>query len=389
MARWMRRGERIPESDCPMLPTAGEQRSPDMPKGFPAMARPVVQWLVFFLICLGLGYAGLNRYDPAKIGGTSDAAVYRDMVVRGAPPEVASISDPLMRLGRAENYYRILVPRVARPFYLLMNGRSGSWDAALFGLLIANSLFTSATGSLLVAVGRRLGVSLPTALLAATLYLLNFAVANLNLAGLIDSGEACFLMAVVWSLLAGRWYLLPLWGILGALAKETFAPLSIVFVLGWWFAAEPGSRLRLSRIPWICALAISSVLTVAIAMSSVAGGWMWPWGFAASMHAGVGFVAGLRGCIFNHTFWYVFAWLLPLGILRLRRLPLPWVVASGAAFCAALALGAYNDAGGNATRALFSVAGPILSLSAAMFMTGPGLTLESSAKAAADNAPPS
>ncbi len=370
-----------------MLQTDGEQKLRELHRDLPAIARPIVQWLVFFLICLGLGYPALNRYNPAKIGGTSDVAVYRDIVVRGLPPGVERVPDPLTRLGMAENYYRILVPRVARPFYLLMNGRTRSWDAALLGLLIANSIFTAATVSLLVAVGRRLGVSLPTALLAATLYLLNFAVANLNLAGLIDSGEACFLMALVWSLLAGRWHLLPLWGILGALAKETFAPFSVVFVLGWWLAGEPRSRQRLSRLPWICALAISSVLTVSIAMSSVAGGWIWPWKFAASMHAGAGFAAGLRGCIFDHTFWYVFAWLLPLGILRLRHLPMPWIVATATAFCAALALGAYNDAGGNTTRALFNVAGPILSLSAAIFLTDPGLTLEMSAKAATDKAP--
>ena len=47
-------------------------------------------------------------------------------------------------------------------------------------------------------------------LLGAALYLLNFAIANLRLAGLIDSGEGFFLMAVVWSLFAQRPYLLPL-----------------------------------------------------------------------------------------------------------------------------------------------------------------------------------
>jgi hypothetical protein len=89
------------------------------------------------------------------------------------------------------------------------------------------------------------------------------------------------------------------------------------------------------------------------------------------MGAGVGFLAGLRGCILDHTFWYVFIWLLPLGVLRLLRLPRPWVLACALAFCGALALGAYNNALGNTTRALFNVAGPILSLSAAIFLAGP------------------
>jgi hypothetical protein len=34
-------------------------------------------------------------------------------------------------------------------------------------------------------------------------------------------------------------------------------------------------------------------------------------------------------------------------------------------------MGAYNNAGDNTTRALFNVAGPILSLSAAIFLAGP------------------
>jgi hypothetical protein len=103
-------------------------------------------------------------------------------------------------------------------------------------------------------------------------------------------------------------------------------------------------------------------------MSKVAGGLVWPWQFAAYVHVGRGLLHGLRGCILDDTFWYVFIWLLPLGLLRLRRLPTPWVLATAVAFCGALGMGASNNAGGNTTRALFNVAGPILSLSAAIFL---------------------
>ncbi len=369
-----------------MADTAQIHSSPRLPARPQGLARAVGEWLLFFLICLGLGYPALNRYDPAKAIGTSDAAIYRDMVARGAPPEVAQISGALNRLGQAENYYRVLVPSVARPFYLLMNGHTGSWDAALFALLIANAVFTSMTACLMVAVACRLGFRQVTALLAAALYLLNFAVANLNLAGLIDSGEACLMMAIVWSLLAGRWYLLPIWGVLGALAKETFAPLAIIFVIGWWLGDEPESRRLKSRLGWICGLAASSVLTVTVAMSVVARAWVWPWEFAAAMHERVGFFTGLKGCLLDHTFWYVFVWLLPLGIVRLRRLPRTWIFATALTSLAALALGAYNNAGGNTTRALFNVAGPVLSLSAAMFLAGAESTIELSAKTAASKA---
>ncbi len=359
----------------------------EVPHGVREVLRSLALWLLFLLICLGLGYSALNRYDPTQTSGTRDGAVYRDMVVRGGSGQALEGPDALARLGKAENYYRLLVPAIARPIYLLAVGRTGTWDPAMLGLLMANSLFTATTVSLLMEVGRHLGLNRPTTLLAAALYLLNFAVVNLNLAGLIDSGEACFMLAVVWSQLEGRWYLLPVWGVMGALAKETFAPLCTIFVLGWWIAGEPGNRLRFARIPWICALAASSLLTVSVAMSIVARGWVWPWEFAASMHSGGGLLAGLRDCLLNHTFWYVFVWLLPLGIPRLHRLPLPWVVASGMAFCGALVLGAYNNAGGNTARALFNVAGPILSLSAAMFLSES--KLESHRGAAAEKALPS
>jgi hypothetical protein len=334
-------------------------------------ARGALLWLLFFCICLSLGYPSLNRYDPAKTEGTSDAAVYRDIVIGRQPRSAAGGEDARTRLAPSENYYRVLVPYVARPFYWLAKGRVGSWDPALFALLVSNALFTATAASLLVAAGRRLGFLPATALLAATLYLLNFAQSNLNLSGLIDSGEGCFVMAMIWSLLAGRWFLLPLWGVLGALAKETFAPLSVLFAAGWWWAEARDGRRRSSRLLWVGALGVSSLSTVIIAMSAVAGHPAWPWEFAQHMHSDAGFLTGLRGCILNHTFGYVFVWLLPLGVWRLRRLPFSWILASALAFGGALFLGAYNNAAGNTTRALFNVAGPLLSLSTAIFLAEP------------------
>ncbi len=354
-----------------MSEVVGESQQGEEKNASMTFARGALLWLLFFVICLGLGYPILNRYDPTKLPGTADVAVYRDIVINTLPQNVSDVRDPLARLGQSENYYRVLVPYAAKPFYWLAKGRVGSWDPALLGLLMANALFTATTASLLVAVGRRLGLNSSTALLAAALYLLNFAVSNFNLVGLIDSGEGCFVMAVVWSLLTGRWYLLPVWGVFGALAKETFAPLSTLFSIGWWLAGVRKGHWQYSRLLWVCAFSLTSHCMALIAIATVAKGWIWPWQLAAYLHGGVGPLAGLRECLFNHTFWYVFIWLLPLGILRLRRLPRPWVMASGVAFFGALALGAFNNAGGNTTRALFNVAGPVLSLSAALFLAGP------------------
>jgi len=160
-------------------------------------------------------------------------------------------------------------------------------------------------------------------------------------------------------------------GIPGGLAKETFLPLSALFVFGWWISEVRRDRLQLVRLAWMAALGVTCLATVTTVMSAVAGGLVWPWQFAAYMHAGRGFFMGLRGSVLDHTFWFEFIWLLPLGLVRVRRLPRPWVMASAVAFCGALVLGAFNNSGGNTTRPLFNVAAPMLSLSAAIFLSNP------------------
>jgi hypothetical protein len=355
----------------PMTGEAAEFSYREEPNSLIPPQRRALLWVLFFLICMGLGYPPLNRYDPGKLEGTSDVAEYRAIVAGRESPGAAGAMGVFDRLALSENYYRILVPYAARPFYWLVRGHVGSWDPALFSLLIANSIFTATTACLLVVIGLRLTLDTSTALLATTLFLLNFCIANLSLVGLVDSAEECFLMVIVWSLLSGRWFLLPLWGIFGALAKETFVPLSALFVFGWWISGVRRHRLQLPRLVWLAAMGVVSITTVTIAMSVIVGGLVWPWQLAAYMRSSVGFFAGLRRCLVDHSLWFVFMWLLPLGLVRLRRLPRPWVLATAVAFCGALALGAYHNSLGNVARALFSVSGPILSLSAAIFLAGP------------------
>ena len=69
------------------------------------------------------------------------------------------------------------------------------------------------------------------ALVAPLLYLLSFDVANFLLAALVDSGEACDPRARVVSLPGALVVAADDWGS-GALAKETFVPLSVVFTCG-------------------------------------------------------------------------------------------------------------------------------------------------------------
>jgi len=306
--------------------------------------RSILLWLVLFLICLGLGYPTLNRYDPRATGLTDVRAYYA--LVEGKPEQI-----------KDHRRHRVLVPLLARPFYRLAMGRLGTWDPVLVGLLAANALLTATTTLLLIRLGDP-----RTSLLGGMLYLLNFDTANMKLAGLVDSGEGGFLLAVVASLLAGRWWLLPLWGVLGALAKESFVVFAFGLASTWWLASSRGRSQALA----ILAMAAAGLAALMILRAAPAGHLVWPWQFAASLSRRGNYVAGLKGSILDRHWLFVFLWLLPLGLPSLRSFPRPWVLASLATAVSAFLLGAYQEAAPSAVpRALFNIAGPLLSLSAA------------------------
>ncbi|HEY6231799.1 MAG TPA: hypothetical protein VIW64_11075 [Pyrinomonadaceae bacterium] len=321
----------------------------------------LVLWLLFFSICFGLGYPALKRYDPRKIEGLSDTFKYY-ATTTGADPSVYVYKE--MFRGR------VLVPYVARPFYWLAQKFLPTLNAGFFGLLVANSLFCATTACLIVSIGNRL-FELSIGLLGATLYLLSFAIPNLQLAGLIDSGEACFLVALTWSLLKGKWYLLPLWGLLGALAKETFVPFSFVFAFMWWLTERRQFGNQAEKLKWIVVLALVGLITVSTVHSLLAGQLRWPWQIAGQARSPVNFFVALWHCISERSFWFVFGWLLPLGIWRLKFFPKAWLAAAAASAVLAILLGAYSNAGGTVGRATFDIIGPLLSLSVALLLARP------------------
>lgn len=315
----------------------------------------ILRWLLFFVITLGLGYAALSRYDPRHIESLSDSLIYTRLVA----------GEPVM--GR-DSRFRILVPYVARPFYWLAKGRLGSDRAALLALLIANSIFCATSASLLVAIAFRVIGDLSTALLSAVLYLSSFALPHLQLAGMIDSGEACFALALTLSLLTNKWWMLPLWAFLGALAKETFVPLATLFAFAWWFVGYRKMSSGVGRVLWPISIGVVGLATVTILQSIISGYLHWPWQTEV-LDPETGYLARVGDSLFSSGFWYVFAWLLPLGVWRLRDLPREWVLASAIAALGALALGLYKGVGGNVARPMFDFAGPILSVSVALLIT--------------------
>jgi len=319
--------------------------------------RLVPYWATFFLIAFGLGYPTLNRYDART---TDLDVIYYYKVVVGQP---ASPDDLPFCV-------RVLVPGLARPFYHLTAGRLGSWNPVYFGLLVSNSIFTATTALLLLLIARRLAFSQSIAWLACTLFLLNFAVANFWLSGLVDSSEACLLLGVACCLFADLWWPLPLIGVLCAMAKQSTLPFAIVFAAVWWLATSRSGR-KPAQLIAIAGMLLAGTVTLVLVYRFVEGAYLPPWTMAGGYNDGsfLSYLNNIKRLLVELRFWYPFVWLLPLGIWRLRILPRRWVLATLATTSFALLMAVLSHLGGTANRPVFNVIGPLLSLSAALFVS--------------------
>jgi hypothetical protein len=319
----------------------------------------IVYWLLFFFISFGLGYPSVGRFDARSV--SPDAIEYYKLVA-GRPLDAAD----LLR-------YRLLVPWVAKPFAWISEGHIGSWHAVPFGLLISNCLFT-ATGALLLLIMGMVLLGPQVAFAGTLLYLVDFTVPNRQLGlGLVDSGEAFFILALFFVLFRRKFFLLPIIGFLGALAKESFVPMCAAATAGWAVSEYRNGRWKQSQTIWSIMMVLIGLSTVVLLQMSVTGRLVWPWEFAHALrHNDVRLLRGLIGCFRDRYFWYTFLWLLPVGIIRLRQLPAAWLWASIAGAVAALAMGAWNNASGNTVPSIFNCIGPILSLSAAQLLIGEG-----------------
>lgn len=317
---------------------------------------------LFFCICCGLGYPSLNRMDwRAGANGLSDVRQYGAMV-EGTPNEYPG----------NHIQFRVLVPSMARVVYRAARGHVGTWDPVMLGLLLVDALFVAATVTLLLLVMMRLTGNYAVALGSALLYLLNFAVPNLRLAGFIDAGEAFFLMAVTWCLLEERYWLLPVLGVAGATAKESFVVFLVVFTAAWWVSSRRETRRPGLVAAWMVGAWAAALAAMMVVQFAVLGRYRSPWEFGIEMRGEGGYLRHFVGSFADRNLWYIFAWLLPMGVVRLGRLPRAWRVATAAASVAAFAMDAYyGGQPGTIGRALFTVAGPLLTASAAMLVFEP------------------
>jgi hypothetical protein len=334
-----------------------------------AAAKLLLLFAIFFLIACGLGYPVLNRFDPRRTPGLSDVKIYAAMVTGEAGPEAGHVR------------FRVLVPWIAKPFYRFARERFASWDPVMFGLLVADSLFVAATAVLIVILGsrvlesRQLGnrqLGNPAAgLVGSLLYLVNFAVPNLRLVGLVDAGEGFFLLALVWSLSELELWALPVIAAFGALAKESFIPFGVVFTFTWWLVVrrDCGKDQALPDLAWIVGSWLAGLIAMVGLQWSVSGSFESPLRFGLDLHRGHDYAGHFIQSLYDRNLWYVFVWLLPTAIPNLKRLPKSWLVPVGATCVLAFVLDAYyGGAPGTVGRALFSIAGPVLSLSSALFL---------------------
>jgi hypothetical protein len=118
-------------------------------------------------------------------------------------------------------------------------------------------------------------------------------------------------------------------------------------------------------------MAIVEFTTVTVIQSVITGQLTWLWNFAQRLNSHSNYAMNFLISLADRDFWYVLIWLLPLGLLRIRQFPRPWVSAAASASCVALILNAYNTVPGTEGglgRYVFNVAGPLLSLSVASFL---------------------
>ncbi len=322
-------------------------------------SRLLLLFVIFLFICWGLGYPILNRIDWRQApGGLADVLTYAQMVTAPTAPVVNE------HVG-----FRVLVPYLARPIYLMTKNHFGSWDPIMFSLLMVNSFFVALTVTVLLIVVHRLLGSYPVALGSALIYLLNFAVPNLRLAGLIDAGEGLFLMALVWSLIQEDYWMLPVWAVLGTAAKESFVPFLVVFTFSWWLCSRRQLHRPATAGAWMVVSWFAAMASMTAVQSSISHGFRSPLGFGLELHQNSEYVSHFLSSFRDRNFWYIFFWLLPLSLVRLRRFPRNWRVATAMTSVTAFALDAYYGGNpGTIGRALFSVAGPLLCASVALLL---------------------
>jgi hypothetical protein len=320
-------------------------------------------WVVLlFVICFGLGYPTLNRYDPRSISGLSDSVQYYKLIEQG--PEAAT----------SHFKYRVFVPYLAKLIYRVAFGRLGSWNPTAFALLIVNSIFCAAAAFLVSVLAFMLSARRLIGVVAAFAYLLNFTLANYHLSGLVDSADAFLFVLLTWALMSRRWALLPAIGLLAGLSKETFIPIGFLFAITWVLSESSVERTK--EVLAVIVMAVVGMTTVLVVRSAIDHSLVLPWNIVAQEHtiAG-GFIYNLLRIGTEWNLWLTIVWL-PFVFFAAQYIPEGWSRGALVGAVVTVALSAWNDVGraagrpvvsaGNVVRPLFDVVGPLFAISFAL-----------------------
>ena len=180
---------------------------------------------IFFLICLGLGYAVLNRFDPAILSALDDVKLYGDMIKNEVSIWNQEIDNSVIR-------NRFLVPFLAKLIYFNLPS-IGSFNMINFSLLVVNSFFTALSTLLILKMSFRITKNYEYSIISSIFFLLNFNVINFYLVGSVDSAYGLLCLLLIYSLQFNKWGILPFIAIIGCSIKEVFLPIGISLILGW------------------------------------------------------------------------------------------------------------------------------------------------------------
>lgn len=314
------------------------------------MPHAVTRWAVFFLICFGLGYATLNRYYPPQVPGLSDSQVYFWMAAARPSPVV---------LPQGHWQYRILVPAIAEPVYRLVNGRLGSWNPVAFAMLVVNSAFCASSGLLLTLLAPAFELPPAAGMLAAFCYLLNFNIVNAQLAGLVDSADGFLILCLILFLQRKWWNALPILGVVGGLAKETWVPVAVLFAGGWIY------RERQKAWAQTIAMAVAGLVTVLTVRTVIDGRLATPWQIAGderAIESLPSLAQNALSALGSWVLWITVLWMVPLAWRGMPRLHRGFLFSTLLGALMALGLAIWNGSGPNTSRPLFDAAAPYLCL---------------------------
>ncbi|MHC4758752.1 MAG: hypothetical protein ACYTE8_08845 [Planctomycetota bacterium] len=315
-----------------------------------------ILFFIFMSICFGFGYASFNRYDLRKTAVT-DSIHYYEMALF----DYENVEAPFR--------YRPMIPTLAGILYKTTISRLnfGSWEPVFFSFTIVNSIFISLTCFLLISITRALKFSNTAATLAPFLYLSSYAIVNYHTTGLVDAGEAFFLTAVMLALLKEKWFFIPIIITVGTWAKEGIAAFGLVYTVAWWLFNH-FRKVKMPRISlvYICLAVILAVCSLLLIYQLIISGETYEKHTFSMVR-----IYRIPLIIFSPAYLketcYPLLFLLPVGLIRLRRIPLSFTVASLITALAVIIIAAYVEA--TRGRALFNVLAPLLSVSCAVFLS--------------------